>query len=160
MYPKDRSASIIGLAVAEIGDAGRRSVELLESRLGPPCCDTTDDCGAADAAVVNRNDSANHSYHTLFASVRRQIERCSSELLGKYSGSYRGCERSKIYELKGENVHLQRKETREPAEHVFGYTMHALRMNAQPNISVQHRFKVSAKSMQSASMGYMEFKSR
>ncbi len=37
---------------------------------------------------TGRNDSAYHSYHTWRSSVRRQMETRSSELLGKYNGSY------------------------------------------------------------------------
>lgn len=43
-------------------------------------------CGPG--ATTDRKDSACHSYHTCRSLVRRQMETCSSELLGRYSGSY------------------------------------------------------------------------
>ncbi len=47
------------------------------------------DIGFSDTAEgIARNDSACHSYHTWRSFVNRQIDTWSSELLGRYKGSY------------------------------------------------------------------------
>jgi hypothetical protein len=67
-------ASIIGLGTRN-GVVGMRVDEPLAFKGGcvPP--------------GTGRKLSANHSYHTLFLSVKRQMETCSSALFGRYKGS-------------------------------------------------------------------------
>jgi hypothetical protein len=80
-----------GLSIASIsGLGGAKCVDVAVTK--DPCPSTlgTGPTFGASAAGRNtgRNDSVYHSYHTWRWSVRRHMETRSSELLGKYSGSY------------------------------------------------------------------------
>ena len=66
---------------------------------------------------TDKNDSACHSYQTCFSVVRRQIETCSSEPLGRYSGSWH--RKSERRSERSRSADLEREEQWKPAEHIF-----------------------------------------
>ena len=94
---------------------------------------------------TGRNASAYHSYQTCRWFVRRQIETCSSDELGRYSGSWRqppsawgettttrdGPARRRINE-----TNLEGKQQREPAQHVLRDVLHAVGVYAEPDVAV------------------------
>lgn len=75
---------------------------------------------SATGACTGKNDSAHHSYHTCRLFVSRQIDTCSSELLGRYNGSCDGRpEVSLVMWQTDKQTNLEREEQREPAKHIF-----------------------------------------
>lgn len=59
-----------------------------EAQFCPPAeCNDSSSLPPGVIGIV-KNDSACHSYHTWRSFVKRQIDTCNSEWLGRYSGSY------------------------------------------------------------------------
>ena len=80
-----------GLSIASIsGLGGAKCVDVAVTKDPYPSTLGTGPIFGVSAGGRNtgRNDSVYHSYHTWRWSVRRHMETRSSELLGKYSGSY------------------------------------------------------------------------
>jgi hypothetical protein len=76
------TASTRGLDTPIEGDDGNKAVlPRLADRDNAPSGLVTAELG------IDKNDSACHSYQTWRSVVSRQIETCSSELLGRYKGS-------------------------------------------------------------------------
>lgn len=102
--------------------------------------------GRLPFTITEGNDpkkaSACHSYHTWRSFVSLQIETCNSELLGRYSGSWRDPS-SLRNDMVAEMTHLEWKKKRKPAEHVFRYLFFTMRMYAQADIPVQHSLKIT-----------------
>lgn len=85
LHSPNAGASSSGLG-AGIADMGMGDMSPLND--APPFEDMPGDGMAM--ADLGRNASANHSYHTFRLSVRRHRKTCSSELDGRYSGSWDG----------------------------------------------------------------------
>ena len=80
-----------GLSIASInGLGGAKCVDVAVTKDPYPSTLGTGPIFGVSAGGRNtgRNDSVYHSYHTWRWSVRRHMETRSSELLGKYNGSY------------------------------------------------------------------------
>ena len=142
---------VVGAALKKVLSGDMLIGESVSFQMG----DDTDELG------TGRNASANHSYHTLRVSVNRQSETVSSASAGRYSGSC-GVPHSTSTRLpravkeSNKQTYLEREEEREPTKHVLRYQGHALRVDADADVPIQHGFKVTPEPVQDARVGDVE----